>query len=151
MNQLLTKKKKKMRKINEIIVHCSDTPAGEDFTVKDIDNWHKQRGWSGIGYHYVVYRDGTVHEGRSIDKAGAHCLGHNANSIGICYIGGRSPRGERTRYYDTRTDAQKEGLLGLIKALKIKYPSIKSVVGHCDYDKGKSCPCFDAKSEYKNV
>ena len=120
-----------MRKINEIIVHCSDTPAGEDFTVKDIDNWHKQRGWAGIGYHYVVYRD--------------------ANSIGICYIGGRSPRGERTRYYDTRTDAQKEGLLGLIKALKIKYPSIKSVVGHCDYDKGKLCPCFDAKSEYKNV
>lgn len=140
-----------MRKINEIIVHCSDTPAGEDFCAADIDRWHIERGWACIGYHYVVRLDGTIEKGRDLSLPGAHCAGHNVNSIGVCYIGGRSPRGEPTRYYDTRTDAQKEGLLGLIKALKIKYPSIKSVVGHCDYDKGKSCPCFDAKSEYKNV
>lgn len=77
-----------MRKINEIIIHCSATAEGKDFTVQDITRWHKQRGFKTIGYHYVIYRNGTVATGRDIAEIGAHCKGHNANSIGICYIGG---------------------------------------------------------------
>ncbi len=76
-----------MRQITEIILHCSDTVEGRDYTVEDIDRWHKNRGWRSIGYHYVIYRDGTVHEGRPLKQIGAHCKGHNYHSIGICYIG----------------------------------------------------------------
>lgn len=66
-----------MRKINEIIVHCSATPEGKDYTAQDITRWHKARGFKTIGYHYVVYRDGSVHAGRAESKVGAHCYGHN--------------------------------------------------------------------------
>ena len=72
-----------MRNINLIIVHCSATPEGRDVSVADIDRWHRERGFDGIGYHYVVYIDGSVHEGRPLNKVGAHCKGHNAHSIGI--------------------------------------------------------------------
>ena len=73
-----------MRTINEIIVHCTATPEGKDYTVDDITRWHKERGSKTIGYHYVVYRDGSVHEGRPLAEVGAHCKGHNAHSIGVC-------------------------------------------------------------------
>lgn len=77
-----------MRKINEIIVHCAATAEGKNFKAADIDRWHKQRGWDGIGYHHVVDLDGTIEPGRPESKQGAHCLGHNANSIGVVYVGG---------------------------------------------------------------
>lgn len=83
-----------MRDINEIIVHCTATPEGKDYTVADIDRWHKQKGWKGIGYHYVVYRDGTIHSGRPVARTGAHCYGHNKNSIGVAYVGGLAPDGK---------------------------------------------------------
>ena len=83
-----------MRNINEIIVHCAATPEGKDFTVADIRRWHKARGWSDIGYHYVVYRDGSVHKGRPVSKVGAHVRGRNRNTIGICYIGGVAKDGK---------------------------------------------------------
>ena len=76
-----------MRKITEIIIHCSATTEGKDFTVEDIDRWHRQRGFNGIGYHFVIYRDGSIHAGRSKRQIGAHCKGHNTISLGICYIG----------------------------------------------------------------
>lgn len=136
-----------MRKINEVIVHCSATPEGKDFTVADIDRWHKQRGFRKIGYHYVVYRDGTYHAGRSIEEIGAHCTGHNSNSIGICYIGGVAKDGKTPK--DTRTDAQKKTLITLIRTMKAKYPGI-TVHGHRDYA-NKACPSFDATTEYKNI
>ena len=93
-----------MRKISEIIVHCAATPEGKAFTVADIDAWHRKRGFRCIGYHFVIYLDGSVHEGRAIEEVGAHCLGHNANSIGICYIGGCATNGKTPK--DTRTEAQ---------------------------------------------
>lgn len=71
-----------MRQINEIIIHCAATPEGRNFTVADIDKWHKQQGWRGIGYHFVIYIDGSVHKGRPVEDVGAHCLNHNAHSIG---------------------------------------------------------------------
>ena len=135
-----------MRIINEIIIHCSATPEGKDYTVEQIKQWHKQRGFSDIGYHYVIYRDGSIHSGRPIERIGAHCLKHNAHSIGICYIGGVSKDGKTPK--DTRTDAQKESLIKLIKELKAKYPKA-TVHGHREYA-NKACPCFDAKNEYKN-
>ena len=82
-----------MRKITQIIIHCSATPEGKDYTVADIDRWHKARGFKMIGYHYVIYRDGSIHTGRPLEMVGAHCKGHNAHSIGICYIGGARPQG----------------------------------------------------------
>ena len=137
-----------MRKINEIIIHCSDTPAGEDFSAADIDRWHKERGWACIGYHYVVRLDGTIEKGRDLSRAGAHCSGHNANSIGVCYIGGRSARGVApVTYYDTRTEAQKKALRSLIADLRKRFGANLKVVGHRDYNKGKLCPCFDVEKE----
>lgn len=140
-------RKKTMRTINEIIVHCSATQEGKDFTIADIDRWHRQRGFTKIGYHYVIYRDGTIHVGRNESEVGAHCLGHNQNSIGICYIGGLSSDGKTPK--DTRTDAQKKALTTLLQALKKKYPSA-SIHGHRDFAK-KACPSFDATKEYMNL
>lgn len=135
-----------MRPIDKIIVHCTDTPEDRRVTTVDIEAWHKEKGYSTIGYHYVVYLDGSIHTGRPLAKKGAHCKGHNAKSIGVCYVGGKNSKGV---YSDTRTDAQKEALLNLIKKLLAKYPNAK-VYGHRDFA-AKACPCFDAKKEYENV
>lgn len=132
-----------MRKINEIIIHCSATPEGKDFTVSDIDRWHKQRGWKGIGYHYVIYRNGSVHPGRNETEIGAHCVGHNANSIGVCYIGGCAKDGKTPK--DTRTPEQRSALRNLVNQLKSKYPNA-TVHGHREFA-AKSCPSFDVKTE----
>ena len=136
-----------MRKITEIIVHCADTPEGRDDKAADIKRWHtKERGWSDIGYHYVVDIDGTIEPGRDPEKAGAHCTNHNAKSIGVCYVGGAD---ENMQPKDTRTDAQKTSLLLLLKFLRAKYPDAK-IYGHCDFAQ-KACPCFDAKTEYAEI
>lgn len=136
-----------MRKINQIIIHCSDTIEGKNFTVDDIRRWHKARGWTDIGYHYVVYLDGSIHKGRNEEVVGAHCEGHNAHSIGVCYIGGKEAGTFRAK--DTRTKAQKEALIRLLMKLVCKYPDAE-IVGHRDLANRK-CPCFDAKSEYRNL
>lgn len=132
-----------MRKIDEIIIHCSATEAGKDFKAKDIKQWHvKGNGWRDIGYHYVIDIDGTVEFGRPIEQVGAHTKGHNANSIGICYVGGLL----NGKAHDTRTEAQKQSLKTLIERLKEKYPIVK-ISGHRDYA-NKACPCFDVSKEY---
>ena len=131
-----------MRKITKLIIHCSATPEGHDFTVADIDRWHKQKGWQGIGYHYVVYRDGSVHTGRNVAAIGAHCSGHNANSIGICYIGGVDKYGKPK---DTRTPEQREALRNLVEQLKTDYPGAK-IHGHREFA-AKACPCFDVEKD----
>lgn len=137
---------KSQRTINEIIVHCSATVEGKDFTVADIKRWHLRRGFSDIGYHYVIYRDGSVHEGRNINISGAHCMGHNTHSIGVCYVGGLD-KDERPK--DTRTAAQRAALLKLIKELKRLYPAA-TVHGHNEFA-NKACPCFHANAEYNNI
>lgn len=136
-----------MRKITEIIVHCSATPEGKDFTVADITRWHRQRGFRTIGYHYVVYRDGSVHTGRQEGEIGAHCTGHNACSIGICYIGGLAADGKTAK--DTRTPEQRKALLMLLRRLRAKYPNAK-IHGHRDFA-AKACPSFDATKEYAEL
>ena len=116
-----------MRKITEIIIHCSATIEGKYYTVADIDRWHRARGFRKIGYHYVIYRDGSIHAGRPISETGAHCAGHNAHSIGICYIGGLAKDGRTPK--DTRTPKQREAMRSLIKQLEQKFPEA-SIHGH---------------------
>ncbi len=126
-----------MRTITEIIIHCSATIEGKDFTVKDIDRWHKQRGFKMVGYHYVIRLDGTIEQDRPLEMIGAHCTGHNAHSIGICYIGGLDPSG---RPKDTRTQTQKDVLWSLAKSLQKQIPQA-TLHGHNEFA-NKACPCF---------
>ena len=137
---------KSKRKINEIIVHCSATKEGVPVTVESIRQWHLMRGFSDIGYHYVIDLNGGIHKGRDIDKVGAHCLNHNVYSIGVCYVGGLDANGKAK---DTRTQAQKEALVNLLKALKVNHPKA-TIHGHRDFAK-KDCPCYDATKEYKGL
>lgn len=139
--------KKSRRRINEIIVHCTATPEGRDYTVADIRQMHKAQGWVDIGYHYLIYRDGSIHEGRNVDMVGAHCQGHNAQSIGVCYVGGVARDGKTPK--DTRTQAQKDALVHLLMQLVCLYPDA-TIRGHRDFA-AKACPSFDATKEYKNL
>lgn len=133
------------RLITELIVHCSATPAGRDVTASDIRHWHREeRGFADIGYHFVVRLDGRVECGRPLAVAGAHCRGHNSRSVGVCYVGGISSDG---RPADTRTPAQRQALLGLLMALRCRFPCA-SIHGHRDFAP-KACPCFDATAEYR--
>ena len=135
------------RYINEIIVHCSATAEGKDFTVADIKKWHLARGFSDIGYHYVIYRDGSINKGRDESKIGAHCTGHNSHSIGVCYIGGCASDGKTPK--DTRTAAQKIALVQLLKELRVKYPNAK-IYPHYKFA-NKACPSFNAEKEYSSL
>lgn len=132
-----------MRTIKEIIVHCAATPEGKDYTVAQIRKWHLNRGFKDIGYHYVIYRDGSIHGGRPVEQAGAHCTGHNACSIGVCYVGGLASDGKTPK--DTRTEAQKRSLGNLIARLHKLHPGA-TLHGHREFA-AKACPCFDV-SEY---
>lgn len=134
------------RYINKIIVHCTATPEGRKETVDSIRLMHKTQGWSDIGYHYVVYLDGSIHNGRDVNIVGAHCVGHNTNSIGVAYVGGVD---KKMKAKDTRTDEQKKALVKMLKDLKRIYPKAK-IYGHRDFS-NKACPSFDAKEEYKNL
>lgn len=136
-----------MRKIEKIIIHCTATPEGRHHTAADIRKWHLARGFTNIGYHYIVQLDGTIEPGRAEAMPGAHTLGHNADSIGVCYVGGLN---QLMKPKDTRTPDQKASLLHLIKILKQRYPDVK-IFGHRDFEKNKECPCFDPKLEYSNL
>ena len=149
-----------MRAINHIVVHCTATKEHQAFNAADIDRWHKKRGWSGIGYHYVVKLDGTVEKGRPDTKIGAHVKGYNRNSIGVVYVGGLD---KNLAPKDTRTPAQEVALYTLLQELRCLYP--KAVIsGHRDFSKDinnngiiepfefmKACPCFNAKTEYNEI
>ena len=133
---------------NKLIIHCADTPNGKHFTVEDIDNWHfNERGFKrtsqarlegqsdlkGIGYHYVIYIDGSVHQGRNENEIGAHCSGANSGTLGICMIG-------NNKYTSEQWDALK--MLVTLKDLP--------AFGHCEFDsaisQGKTCPNFDVRA-----
>ena len=135
------------RKINKIILHCTATPEGRHVSVDDIRRWHIDRGWSDIGYHYVIDLHGMIHEGRPLHRPGAHTKGHNSNSIGVAYVGGMDI--DMSCPMDTRTDEQKETLDFFLKYLKNIYPNAE-IFGHRDFS-SKDCPSFDARSEYKNI
>lgn len=148
----------KRTKTDFLVVHCTATPEGKEYHVKDIDKMHRARGFNGIGYHYLITLDGTVEIGRPEDVVGAHVAGHNSNSIGISYVGGVLKDGKTTK--DTRTLAQKAAIIRLLRELKGRYPNAR-VLGHRDFspdlnhngkidpfERIKECPCFDAIPEY---
>ena len=140
-----------MRKIEYIVIHCSATKAnvdekitlpGEDIGVKEIRRWHIQRGWSDVGYHFVIRRDGTVEEGRPLARIGAHVQNYNANSIGICLVGGLDEKGGAENNFEP---PQWESLKALVADLKKRFPQAK-IQGHRDFPRvAKECPCFNAK------
>lgn len=135
--------------IDKIVVHCADTPIGMDIGAKEINEWHLAKGWSAIGYGYVIRLDGTVELGRDLDgdgevldETGAHVLGHNENSVGICLVGGYL--GEFTY-----TRAQLVALERTILDILIEYPSSK-VCGHNELDASKPCPNFNVREWWYN-
>lgn len=136
-----------MRTITLIIVHCSANRAGSALRMADIDSYHCSLGWIGCGYHYVIPTDGTIEPGRPEEMVGAHCKNHNRHSIGVCYIGGLSADGKPM---DTRTEAQRIALRGLLERLHRNYPNAL-IVGHRDLDPQKVCPCFDVANEYHDL
>ena len=132
-----------------LVIHCSAVKLDQTSSAAQIDTWHrKDRHYKfGIGYHYVIRRNGEIEPGRPEWMVGAHCLNHNAHSIGICYEGGLDIRGQPD---DTRTAAQKATMRLLLEDLHKRYPRAL-VVGHRDLDPKKACPCFDAVKAYADL
>lgn len=152
--------KKSKRVITDIVVHCTGSKEGVAMTIADLRRLHRAKGWSDIGYHYVIDLEGHVNPGRDVDVIGAHVSGYNAHSIGVVYVGGLDVNGTPK---DTRTEEQKTALLGLLVALRRLYPGAV-IKGHRDYSPDlngngmvepcewvKSCPCFEAISEYRRL
>lgn len=135
-----------MRSIDKIILHCTATPAGREVSVDEIRRWHIERGFSDVGYHYVIHLDGTVSYGRPLPLPGAHCKGHNAHSIGVCYVGGCD---KQMRPHDTRTAAQRTAMLQLVRHLKQQHPKA-TIHGHYEFAR-KACPSFDVEAWTKEV
>lgn len=128
--------------VKGIILHCTNTKEGQEVTVDDVNSWHVKRGLKKIGYHYLIYLDGSIHTGRAETEKGAHCTGHN-DTIGISYVGGCN---KYKKHKDTRTAAQKSALVSLVKQIMTKYNLTKSQV-HCHYEfANKACPCFKIES-----
>lgn len=133
------------RPLRSIIVHCSATPQDMDIGAETIDRWHKERGWAGIGYHYVIRRNGKVENGRDVKDPGAHAGGHNEDSIGVCLIGG-TDADDRNKAEANFTLSQYRALEELIFTLRGLYGSLE-VLGHRDLPGvRKACPCFDVRA-----
>jgi N-acetylmuramoyl-L-alanine amidase len=143
-----------IKHVEFLVVHCSATPASRDIGRAELDVMHRQRGFNGIGYHFVVRRNGDVEIGRPSDQPGAHVEGFNSRSLGICMVGGVKPDGKTAEA--NFTEAQYDTLRKLLDKLLASHPDAK-VLGHRDLspDKNKDrkispnewlkeCPTFDA-------
>ncbi len=136
-----------MRTINLIVVHCSATRCDRPFPVIALIRCHADR-FGFTGYHYYITRNGRTYQTRHEQLIGAHAKGYNEHSLGVCYEGGLNKQGKPA---DTRTKAQKQALLKLLRRLKKEHPQAQ-ILGHRDLpDVKKACPCFDAKSEYSQL
>ena len=133
-----------MRPLDKIILHCSATKEGQHITVETMRQWHLKRGWKDIGYHYVIYIDGSVHKGRPIEQVGAHTKGQNTGSIGICYVGGVEKDGKTPK--DTLNELQETAMVNLIKALREEYGDM-TLHGHNEYA-AKACPSFKVYEKF---
>ena len=144
------------RRMEQLIVHCSGTREDHSYTLEQLINDHQRRGFSQVGYHFYIRRGGQIYATRPLRLSGAHCLGHNAHSIGICYEGGLDMDG---RAKDTRTKRQRDRLRRAVALLVRRYPHMQ-VVGHRDLSPDqngdgrvspnewlKMCPCFDVQTE----
>ncbi len=134
--------------VDYIAVHCAATGPNMDIGVAEIREWHKERGWSDVGYHFIIRRDGTLEFGRELDEPGAHVRGFNYSSLGVCMIGGVDSKGVPENNF---TDEQFSSLESLLTALKVLYPLAK-VRGHRDFPGvTKQCPCFDVETWLQSV
>lgn len=133
----------KRKSTNHIVLHCSATRAIQNITAADIRKWHKDKGWSDIGYHYVIRRNGMMEKGRLMGEIGSHVQGHNLDSIGICLVGGLN--NDTWKPENNFTAAQWATLLKLVRELILIYPKAK-ILGHRDFPGvKKACPCFNAR------
>ena len=136
-----------MRTINLIVVHCSATRCDRPFPVIALIRCHADR-FGFTGYHYYITRNGRTYQTRHEQLIGAHAKGYNEHSLGVCYEGGLNKQGKPA---DTRTKAQKQALLKLLRRLKKEHPQAQ-ILGHRDLpDVKKACPCFNARSEYSQL
>lgn len=134
---------KPIKSVDYLVVHCSATKEDQDIGVDEIRQWHLQRGWLDVGYHYVIRRDGTVETGRDVRVPGAHARGFNHVSLGICLAGGVESDGKTAE--SNFTHAQWEALELLIRDLLAEYPDAE-VLGHRDLPNvNKACPSFDVR------
>ena len=138
---------KKRTATNYIVVHCSATRADMDIDIKEIDRWHKERGFEKVGYHDVIKRDGECQVGRERDDMGAHVQGHNHESIGICLVGGVD---KKNRPENNFTEKQFASLKRLLRYYRVIYPKAL-IVGHCQLDSGKACPSFSVPAWLQSV
>ena len=133
-----------------IIIHCSAVKPDQTSSVAQIDRYHREKKkWKfGVGYHYVIRRDGSIEKGRPEWMVGAHCVNHNSYSIGVCYEGGLDENGEAA---DTRTKEQKIAMRQLLEELHERYPRAV-IVGHHDLNPHKPCPCIpNVAREYADL
>ena len=135
-----------MRKIDTIITHCTATRPNwwsgktSQEKVNEVRRWHvEDRGFSAIGYHYLIDRDGTVTEGRPLERTGAHAKGHNTGSVGIALFGGHGGN-VADQFEDNFTEDQDRALRELIDTLKADHPITKTI-GHNEVA-NKACPTF---------
>lgn len=135
-----------MRDIDKIIVHCTATREGAPVSLDTVRRWHLERGWSDIGYHYLILLDGTIEVGRPEERQGAHVRGHNRNSIGVSYVGGVD---RNLKAKDTRTQDQKDSLHNLLSNLMASYEDA-TLHGHNEFS-NKACPSFDVSKEYDYI
>lgn len=134
-----------MRSINRVIIHTTATLPGQDIGVEEVDRWHKARGWKGCGYHFICRLNGNLEVGRPLSEVGAHTKGENFDSIGIAYVGGLDDEGNPA---DTLFDCQRETIQKLLDSLAVVLNKDLQIFGHRDYNSGKSCPCFDARTVF---
>ena len=139
------------RRIKDIVVHCSATRLGRDdhVNVDVIREWHLAREFNDVGYHFIIPRSGVLETGRNMNIAGAHVRGHNANSIGICLVGGYDRDGSPHVPVDVLYNANQLNTLdSLVRALVFKFGGV-TILGHRDYHGvSKECPCFDVRSRF---
>lgn len=125
-----------------IAVHCSATPGDRDIGRKEIDIMHRQRGFVGIGYHYVIRLDGTVELGRDLKLRGAHIEDWNHCSVGVCLVGGVDAN---LKARPTFNQSQLSALKTLLYQLKVLFPKAE-IKGHRDFPNvHKDCPSFDVR------
>lgn len=137
-----------MREIKKVILHCAATREGKDIDAKTIKRWHTAppRSWSDIGYHFVIKLDGTIERGRPIYRAGAHTKGHNADSVGVCYVGGLDSQGQPK---DTMTAEQERSFRALYAALCMVFQD-PTLHGHNEFST-KACPSFKVEEKFSDL
>lgn len=138
-----------MKNITHIVVHYSATYEDQEVTRNDIDEMHKARGWSGIGYHFFYRLNGMEEVGRPLTQTGAHVGGQNSNKVGLCYAGGTKREFGPDKGFNTLNLAQEKSLIHRIRLLKSAWPDAE-VVGHKDLAKTQ-CPGFDVRDWWAKV